>query len=83
MPRDILLIIGEEIIECPMAWRSRFFEYRAYRELIKEYFRAGAKWTTPPKPLMSDKLYNDIEVNREKLLQLSHFKINGSPFHVF
>ena len=69
MPRDILLIIGEEIIECPMAWRSRFFEYRAYRELIKEYFRAGAKWTTPPKPLMSDKLYNDIEVNRQKLLQ--------------
>ncbi|XP_038051332.1 glycine amidinotransferase, mitochondrial-like [Patiria miniata] len=59
MPRDILLIVGEEIIECPMAWRSRFFEYRAYRELIKEYFKAGAKWTTPPKPLMSDKLYNE------------------------
>ncbi|XP_022101479.1 glycine amidinotransferase, mitochondrial-like [Acanthaster planci] len=58
MPRDILLIVGEEIIECPMAWRSRFFEYRAYRELIKEYFKAGAKWTTPPKPLMSDELYN-------------------------
>ncbi|XP_071804147.1 glycine amidinotransferase, mitochondrial-like [Asterias amurensis] len=59
MPRDILLIIGDEIIECPMAWRSRFFEYRCYRELIKEYFKAGAKWTTPPKPLMSDELYNE------------------------
>ncbi|KAL7980078.1 hypothetical protein Chor_001346, partial [Crotalus horridus] len=31
MPRDILLVIGNEIIEAPMAWRARFFEYRAYR----------------------------------------------------
>ncbi|XP_064388409.1 glycine amidinotransferase, mitochondrial-like isoform X3 [Halichondria panicea] len=58
MPRDILLIIGDEIIEAPMAWRSRFFEYRAYRPLIKEYFQKGAKWTTAPKPQMSDELYN-------------------------
>ena len=39
MPRDILMVIGNEIIETPMAWRSRFFEYRAYRPLIKEYFK--------------------------------------------
>ncbi|XP_022099820.1 glycine amidinotransferase, mitochondrial-like [Acanthaster planci] len=58
MPRDILLVIGDEIIESPMAWRSRFFEYRAYRPLMKEYFRAGAKWTTAPKPQMSDALYD-------------------------
>ena len=58
MPRDILLVIGDEIIEAPMAWRSRFFEYRAYRSLMKEYFKAGAKWTTAPKPLMSDDLYD-------------------------
>ena len=58
MPRDILLVVGEEIIEAPMAWRSRFFEYRAYREIIKDYFRRGAKWTTAPKPQMSDDLYD-------------------------
>ncbi|XP_068169745.1 glycine amidinotransferase, mitochondrial-like [Antennarius striatus] len=58
MPRDILLVVGNEIIEAPMAWRSRFFEYRAYRPLIKEYFRKGAKWTTAPKPTMSDDLYD-------------------------
>ena len=56
--RDILTVIGDEIIEAPMAWRSRFFEYRAYRPLIKEYFKAGAKWTTAPKPQMSDDLYD-------------------------
>ena len=58
MPRDILMVVGEEIIEAPMAWRSRFFEYRAYREIIKDYFRRGAKWTTAPKPQMSDDLYD-------------------------
>ena len=51
-------MIGDEIIEAPMAWHSRFFEYRAYRPLIKEYFKAGAKWTTAPKPQMSDDLYD-------------------------
>jgi len=58
MPRDILLVLGDEIIEAPMAWRPRFFEYRAYRSLIKEYFARGAKWTTAPKPQMSDELYD-------------------------
>jgi len=58
MPRDVLLVIGNEIIEAPMAWRPRFFEYRAYRSLIKEYFKKGAKWTAAPKPTMSDQLYD-------------------------
>jgi glycine amidinotransferase len=31
MPRDVLLVVGNEIIESPMAWRSRYFEYRPYR----------------------------------------------------
>lgn len=57
MPRDILSVFGNEIIEAPMAWRSRFFEYRPYRGLIKEYFKQGAKWTAAPKPQMSDELY--------------------------
>uniref|UniRef100_A0A8C5HJZ9 Glycine amidinotransferase n=1 Tax=Gouania willdenowi TaxID=441366 RepID=A0A8C5HJZ9_GOUWI len=55
---DILLVVGNEIIEAPMAWRARFFEYRAYRPLIKEYFNKGAKWTTAPKPTMADELYD-------------------------
>ncbi|XP_071833555.1 glycine amidinotransferase, mitochondrial-like [Apostichopus japonicus] len=58
MPRDVLLVIGDEIFECPMSWRSRFFEYRAYRSLLKEYFKGGAKWTAPPKPQMCDELYD-------------------------
>jgi len=58
MPRDILIVIGDEIIEAPMAWRSRYFEFRAYRTLLKDYFKSGAKWTAAPKPQMSDDLYD-------------------------
>jgi glycine amidinotransferase len=58
-PRDLLLVIGDEIIEAPMARRARFFEYRAYRRLLADYFRAGARWTAAPKPLMRDELYNE------------------------
>jgi glycine amidinotransferase len=59
-PRDSLIVIGDEILEAPMSYRSRFFEYRAYRPLLHEYFRAGAKWTAAPKPLMTPELYADV-----------------------
>lgn len=58
MPRDVLLVVGSEIIEAPMAWRSRYFESNAYRTLIKDYFEKGAKWIAAPKPRMSDELYD-------------------------
>ena len=57
MPRDVILVVGEELIEAPMAWRCRLFESTAYRSLMKSYFRDGAKWTTAPRPQMSDELY--------------------------
>jgi glycine amidinotransferase len=58
MPRDLLLVVGDEILECPLAWRSRYFEVHAYRPLLKEYFRRGARWTSAPAPQLSDALYN-------------------------
>ncbi|HEY2070337.1 MAG TPA: serine/threonine protein kinase [Rhizomicrobium sp.] len=61
-PRDVLLVIGDEIIEAPMAQRGRYFEFRAYRSLIKQYFREGARWTAAPKPLMTDALYHPADV---------------------
>ena len=60
-PRDPFLVIGTEIIETPMADRSRYFEAWAYRQLFKEYFRAGAKWTAAPKPMLTDELFKTVE----------------------
>jgi len=57
-PRDSLLAIGDEIIETPMAWRTRYFETFSYRPLLKEYFHAGARWTSAPKPELADELYD-------------------------
>ncbi|WEP00217.1 amidinotransferase [Streptomyces sp. FXJ1.172] len=58
MPRDTILVVGDKIIECPMAWRSRYYENLAYRPLIKEYFRNGANWIAGPKPELTDELYD-------------------------
>jgi glycine amidinotransferase len=59
MPRDGFLVVGDEIIECPMAWRSRYFESAAYRPLFKEYFRRGARWSAAPKPELPDCAYEE------------------------
>ena len=58
MPRDLLLVIGEDIIECPLAWRSRYCEVFGYRPLLKEYFKGGAKWSSGPKPELPDEFYD-------------------------
>jgi glycine amidinotransferase len=57
-PRDSLLVVGNEIIEAPMSWRARYFEVHAYRKLLKDYFRQGARWTSAPKPQLNDDLYD-------------------------
>lgn len=59
MPRDLLLVMGDELLEVPMAWRSRYFEIHAYRALLKEYFQRGARWTAAPRPQLADQLFNE------------------------
>ena len=57
MPRDCLFAVGDTILETPMAWRNRYFETFAFREILKDYFRRGARWLAAPKPTLSDELY--------------------------
>lgn len=57
-PRDGYIVIGEEIIETPMCWRSRYFEGEAYRALFRDYADRGARWTIAPRPLLKDDLFN-------------------------
>jgi N-dimethylarginine dimethylaminohydrolase len=57
-PRDVLLPIGQTVIETPMVLRSRYFEPFAYKELLLEYFESGANWISAPKPRLLDDTYN-------------------------
>ena len=57
-PRDPFLVIGNEIIETPMADRVRYYESWAYRSLFKEYLKGGAKWVAAPKPQLKDELFS-------------------------
>jgi glycine amidinotransferase len=56
-PRDGFLVVGDEIIETPMAWRCRSMEPAAYRRLFADYHRRGARWTAAPRPRLGDDLY--------------------------
>jgi len=58
-PRDGILVIGDQLIETPMAWRARYFETYAYRALLKEYWLQGARWISAPKPQLLDCLYDN------------------------
>lgn len=57
-PRDVLLPIGDTIIEVPMPLRSRYFEPLAYKDLLVDYFVQGAGWISAPKPRLLDDTWN-------------------------
>lgn len=57
MPRDLLMVVGDEIIESPLSWRSRHCEIHAFRPLLCDYFRRGARWTSAPTPMLRDELF--------------------------
>ena len=50
-PRDVLMVIGDRIIETPNVIRSRAQETFSYRTLLIDYMKAGAKWLSAPKPM--------------------------------
>lgn len=56
--RDALLVVGTEIIECPMSWPSRYYESLAYHPLLKEYFKGGARWSAGPKTQLTDEQFD-------------------------
>ncbi|MEM7541599.1 MAG: inosamine-phosphate amidinotransferase 1, partial [Pseudomonadota bacterium] len=57
-PRDVLLTIGDTIIETPTVFRSRFFEPWAYKEILVDYLQSGARWLSAPRPALRDDMYN-------------------------
>jgi glycine amidinotransferase len=60
-PRDLLLTVGNQIVEATMSQRARWFEYLAYRPLLQQYFDQDPEfvWGAAPKPRLTDATYVD------------------------
>jgi len=58
-PRDVLLTVGNEILEATMSCRSRWFEYIVYRPLLERYFQEDPdfRWEAAPKPRLTERTY--------------------------
>ncbi|WP_349017322.1 glycine amidinotransferase [Streptomyces solicavernae] len=58
-PRDVMITLGNEIVEATMSRRGRYFENEPYRRLVYEYWESDPRvsWTVAPKPTMSDAMY--------------------------
>lgn len=58
-PRDVILTVGNEMLEAPMSYRCRWFEYLAYRPLLEQYYKddPNMRWEAAPKPRLTSKTY--------------------------
>ena len=58
-PRDVILTVGNEMLEAPMSYRCRWFEYLAYRPLLEKYYNEdkNMRWESAPKPRLTDSSY--------------------------
>src|SRR4030042_326073 len=57
--RDLLLTVGNEILEATMSYRSRWFEYLCYRPLFEQYFKEDPnfRFEAAPKPRLTEGSY--------------------------
>ena len=78
--RDILLTVGNEILEATMSYRCRWFEYLNYRPLLQKYFNEdkNMKHETAPKPRLTDldyrKDYLSDKIGNKKRLEWTEKK---------
>ena len=58
-PRDVIVTVGNEMLEATMSYRCRWFEYLAYRPLLERYFKEdpNMRWEAAPKPRLTDDSY--------------------------
>jgi N-dimethylarginine dimethylaminohydrolase len=87
-PRDIMLVIGDQIIETPNVIRSRAQESFSYRAMMVDYLKSGAKWySISPNLVVVDQDQKALIKLLEKQgidvirLKLRHSKMLGGGFH--
>lgn len=65
--RDLVMVVGNDIIETPPETRYRYFETDYMKHLFMEYFKTGAKWTVAPRPLILDSSFDMSYVLKQDL----------------
>jgi N-dimethylarginine dimethylaminohydrolase len=67
-PRDVLLIIGNDIVEVPSVMRSRMFESWSYNKILREAFDDDARWYSAPKQIMEDESFDFKDLSKPTLM---------------
>ena len=69
-PRDLLLPLDNLMIEVPSPMRARYFETRAYHDVMLEAVADGVEWIAAPKPILPDAGYTFEDLSRPTLCNL-------------
>lgn len=77
-PRDLILPLGDMLIETPSPTRARYFETRAYEHILYEAFDDGALWFGAPRPRLLDSNYQLTDIENKATL-LDHEILFDAP----
>lgn len=83
--RDQAIVFGDEIIETPPQIRARYFENDLLKPAFYRYFGAGSRWTTMPRPIMTDRSFDLSyvqEIGRQMVASEPVYTQEPSPFDV-
>jgi len=67
-PRDIFLVLGNNIVEVPSVMRSRIFETWSYNKILQRAFDDGAKWFSAPKQIIEDSSFDFSDLSKSTLM---------------
>jgi N-dimethylarginine dimethylaminohydrolase len=56
------------MIETPSSCRARYFEARAYHDIMLDAVKDGVEWIAAPKPILSDASYQFEDIDRKPSL---------------
>lgn len=69
-PRDLLLPLDNLIIDCPSPMRARYYENRAYQNILMEALEDDVEWIAAPKPRLIDESFCFDDLSKPTLKNL-------------
>lgn len=69
-PRDLLLPLNNLMIETPSPTRARYFETRAYHNIMIKSVQNGVEWIVAPRPILKDESFTFDDISKPTLRNL-------------